>query len=526
MKQYVAPLPLKEQISAYDYNGNLDSIFVATNDCLAIYNVEELRKPKTLFSFDHFHEVTRIRAQHAQNPLVSTVDTCAVNLWDVEKNSKPLIDILSFKTRIQDFRWNRHSSSTFMMGTADGLVSTWDVRAGTKCVSQFSVGRKLLQSLKLCPNNSNLGALLADNKFIVVWDTRMSANQSKGIVSDNLHDFYQVIEVEEGIADFHWHWCQPSIWTITSKGKVDLTKIESTDAHLTQNREKIEKRAIGNPAAVCWAINPHPDGHGAIVQQRDTTKNLSVINYINFKNQSSSEEYEIAKSSNKLFVCSWRGSYTNPTSMVALSTTGLLHLFDWNPPKKTASNDQLTAFGSTTSLSSTKSVTVARNKYSWDEMKPTIGTDDMETPVPRLSEMHTDIDKSRLIVVGPKSFAALLSDEITLLQKARRLGKIDGIRVESMDHFQRQLVLEILVPTTDPFSIAAKRVAFYATNYYKSEELRVFYKGGAQQTVALVLSFHHKMNKFWQPKFTIENRSEFKVCALTKTVFFDYKILF
>jgi len=511
MKQLTAPLPVKDRIAAYDYSGSLDSIFVATNDSVTVYEIDEIRKPRNILKFDHFYDISLIRAQHSNTPLVATIDSSVVNIWDIDKNSKPLVDIASFKSKVQDLRWYRHSPTCFMMATSDGIISTWDTRSGSKCINQFSIGHRLCQSLKLSPTNNNLGALLADGKYIAIWDSRMLNNQLKsGIASDKVHDFYQVIEAEEDIADFHWHWCQPSIWTVTSKGKVDLMKVESSGMQLTQNRENVEKRGIGNPLALCWAVNPHPDGNGVIIQQKDVTKNVSTINYISFKN-GASEEYEIAKSSHRLFVCKWRGSTVNPTSLLTVSESAVFHLFDW---KRASSSEQASSAASTNG-----GTTKSKSKFNWDDVKLTIGFDDAfeqkDLITNNNSTTNKDQDMKGRSVVGPKTFALLMNEEIAVLDRARKMGKIDGIRVDNLDHFQRQLVLELLIPATDPFSLATKKISYYMNNYYKMDELRRFYKHGAnKQTVALILMFNHKMQKIWQPKYIIENRSKFEVSFL------------
>ena len=122
-----------------------------------------------------------------------------------------------------------------------------------------------------------------------------------------------------------------------------------------------------------------------------------------------------------------------------------------------------------------------------------------------------------LVVVGPVRFYSLLEEDINALEYGINHGYLEGWRIGRIDQFSRRIVLELLIPNIDSYTITNTQQNSSFSSYYRSEDLNSFYHKKGSNSVRimeLVLLFPIKFINFWNPTFSIEDKTGLGVCSL------------
>ena len=139
------------------------------------------------------------------------------------------------------------------------------------------------------------------------------------------------------------------------------------------------------------------------------------------------------------------------------------------------------------------------------------------------------------VVVGPVTFYTLLEEDIMALEYCINHGHLEGWRISRIDQFSRRIVLELLIPNIDTYTITNKHANANFSSYYRSEDIKDLYhyrkssagggsSGGAQgqqqgtsasasasasspRYMELTVTFPLKYAGFWSPTFEVEDKS-------------------
>ena len=115
-----------------------------------------------------------------------------------------------------------------------------------------------------------------------------------------------------------------------------------------------------------------------------------------------------------------------------------------------------------------------------------------------------------LMMVGPVRFYSLLEDDINALEYGINHGYLEGWRIGRIDQFSRRIVLELLIPNIDSYTITNTQQNASFSSYYRSEDLNSFYHKKSSSHVRvmeLALQFPIKFVNFWYPTFSIEDKT-------------------
>lgn len=133
-----------------------------------------------------------------------------------------------------------------------------------------------------------------------------------------------------------------------------------------------------------------------------------------------------------------------------------------------------------------------------------------------------------LIMVGPVRFYSLLEDDINALEYGINHNYLEGWRIGRIDQFSRRIVLELLIPNIDSYTITNTQQNASFSAYYRNEDLNSFYhkKGGnsSVRVMELALLFPVKYVNFWCPTFSIEDKTGLGVSYFVCFLFFNEEL--
>jgi hypothetical protein len=496
-----------EVIQSYDYSNYHDGIIVSTNSCLSFYNLNENGNVHRVLFYDELGPTSFLKLQNSSQPLVATVRNNLFYLWDIEKKISPLVNYLSFTSPISAFNWSSVDSHIFAAGNNNGLFSIWDMRSLQKPMIKFDFGNSQFKGLKWSPTSNNFIATVLNQKYLTVLDIRMIR---KNVLQEKLQtgptsQCYKMLDFDSSLEDFSWSLTQPSIWTLGANKKCELWKIHSSDPLLVEKCET--PLNISTTDFKISKIRPNIDDSTLLHQneKNGVTKIFATDRY----HQHSLGKFSAG--SQKILGFNWR----NPSflqsniqhSFVLVTKSGFVHLTEW-----TTEDFSIEEMKYRTILGDHPNPKSARrkNKISSSNLKNYL-SEDPETalndvPLPSAKAM------SRLVVVGPVSFSALLNEDIAVISNSRKDGSLDGIRISQVDPFRRMVTVEFLIPTPDAYTMTAKSSSAHFTSYYKTDELLSFFRNSLpDRSIVLTITFSAKYSQFWNPKFSVENKSTCKV---------------
>lgn len=537
VKHRALQLTLKEQPVAFDYHGWYDSLLVATPGAISFHRISDNGTPNQLFYYDESRKLKGIRVQQHDKALIAAVHEKEVTIWDPKNHVAPMSHALVASSGVTDCQWSRDDPNLFSMTLSSGVISIWDTRALVRPSQQLLLGKKS-QKMEWCPVDPYLVAVSTESKYVLLWDTRKLPGTLSSPACTNPDQCYMLLEPEAGLVDFTWagdvgqkslnDTCSPYVWTMSDRtNMLELHRISRSDQVFHSNVE------IAHPSKACNVkskVVAQPNGQGLMLYYEDRDESQAAINNICTKfnfvdvhhHQNIDSDTTIAKSTGKILGGHWReaqhGSYNSTESFqksfLAFTKTGQLHIFDWIKRKHSNSCDEKSFIKSKSSqsegaaVSGSSSLAKHKGKFLPKKIKSTIG-------MSAIKDNEIDLDSPNIVpnrnVVGPKTFLLLVKDDISALEVAIRHGNIEGIRVGAIDHFTRQIVLEILIPSADQFTINNFNASF--NNHFRKEELSEFYSKGAPGRIfELSMIFPIKTSQFWvTPRIALENKSSLQV---------------
>jgi hypothetical protein len=545
LKHRAIQLTVKENPVAFDYYGWNDSVLVASPGSMAFYRISDNGTPSHVFYYDQAPHLRSIRIQQLESPLIATVHDQSVTIWDPAHVVSPMVHTLSAVSGVTDCQWSTEDSNLFSLTTTSGMISIWDVRTLQRPTKQLMMG-KATQKMQWCSADPNMLAVSTENRYVLLWDLRNLPSSSK-IGGVEPADSYMVLEPENGVSDFTWaadaaprnnqdDSCCPFIWAV-SDNAIELHHISRCYGGFDSTLEisHTPSSTLSNARVLAQSA-----GQGLMLLHDEANDfGLSTkLTYVDVKqHQSVESEVTIATTNTRILGADWRhvrhGSYSATDlfhrSFIAFSSTGVLHIVDWTKRKHSNSWDVSKSKGAgqqppqqhldslvLTNPHIVASQTPRNRKLALKRIQSVLAMD--TNGKEELDMMHVGSSGNLPVrtVVGPKTFLLLIKNDLEALDLAIRHGAVEGIRVASIDHFSRQLVLEILIPTADNGTINNFNMGFH--NHFRKEELAGFYLNSAPgKTVQATISFPIKTSHFWiTPKLCLENKSR---CAVSWLLF-------
>lgn len=167
-------------ISAFDVRDDGNYIYVASTNCLSIFNVHDVTGflPKHTIYYKQPKPISKLLIQKKDGNFFGTLRNNVVALWDPNNSIRPLINILQMNSiSINDFKWHPNDSSilfTTFTSTNTGGALVWDVRQSTKPMQTIISQGRDCSKLDIYSSGSNdILATLMDNKHVCVSDLRM-----------------------------------------------------------------------------------------------------------------------------------------------------------------------------------------------------------------------------------------------------------------------------------------------------------------------------------------------------------------
>ncbi len=528
IKHRAIQLTVKENAVGFDYHAWYDSVIVATPGSISFHRISDNGTPHQLLHYDELRSFRGIRIQQNDKALVAALHKHEITIWDPSHPVAPMTHSVVASSGVIDGQWSYENPNLLSMTLDSGMISIWDSRSWNRPVQQLLFGKRS-QKMEWCPVDPYLVAVSAENKYVLLWDIRMLPLSGLSSATPKVDDCYMVLEPETGLTDFTWA-CDisqkipnstscPFLWTVSDKSKIlELHRITRIHHAFSSSLE------ISHPSKACVTnskIVAQQNGQGLMIYYSDCneSKVYTKFNFLDVKHhQNIDGDSFIAKSCGKILGGHWRqhGLYNSvdqcQKSFIACTESGHLHVFDWIKRKHSNSIDEkfhvksklMPHVDNTLSTTSHSSVSKYKGRFQVNNLKSMIGMsaikdDDIDLDSPGIT--------TNRFVVGPKTFLLLLKDDLSALDQACRHGNLEGIRVGALDHFTRQIVLEVLIPSADQFTINNFNANF--NSHFRKEELLDFYaKGAPNRIVELSMIFPIKTNQFWvTPKIALENKS-------------------
>lgn len=497
------PLINNEPILTYDYSNHHDGIVISTLSTLSFYHLYETGNPHRVIFHEDLGSIRSLKIQNCPHPLVATIKDNGFYLWEMKNRLMPLTKHLHFDANFLDFNWSYSDADIFAGCYDNGVVALWDLRSAEKPMCKFQVGSSSIKGLKWCPTDSRFLMTNICQKNLTIFDIRMardlihksaSSSPSGPIAAENA---YKVVSFDTKIEDFAWSMKSSNFWTLTNNRVCEHWKAHSVEPILV---EKLESPL--NVANTDWKITrirPSYDDTSILHQneKNGVFKLLSTDKH---------DQYSFGRSKlTNLVGYNWRNPTYLPTniqqSFIMVTKSGFVHITDFT-------TEDFNSFDEAKNRINPPAKSRKKSKLSFANLKAVINEDSESNE--HMSTTGPTKSISRSGVVGPVSFYSLLGEDITAVNNAPRDGTLDGIRIANVDRFGRQIVFEFLIPASETFSITTKNYSAFYTSYYKTDELVTFLRQGIPDRVwVLTVSFAAKYSQFWNPKFSIENKSSF-----------------
>jgi hypothetical protein len=525
IKHHTLQLTQKEPPIGFDYHGLYDALVVATPGGVSFYKIIDNGTPNQVFYYDESRKMKGVRVQQHDKAWIAAMHDKEVTLWDPKNPVAPMHHALVASSGVTDCQWSKEDPNMFSMTLNSGIVSIWDLRSLTRPAQQLLLGRKS-QKMEWCPVDRHLVAVSTENKYVLLWDTRKLPGSATSSMPLNADECYMLLEPELGLVDFTWASeaspynaaaaGSPYIWTISEVSNILGLHMVSRPNQIFHSSLEIShhsKACVSKPKVVA-----QPHGQSLMLYYEDKEDSLTKFNYINVNHHHNIDaDVTIAKSCGKIIGGHWRhghpsSSMVEQKSFLAFTSAGQLHILDEIKQNYSHGYDEKIVSKVRSSFDGPASGgTKAKVKSAFNPLK--------SATTGMTSIQHSDIDLGSPhnltnSLVGPKTFLILIKDEVSAFGAALQHGTLEGIRVGGIDHFHRQIVLEMLIPAADPFIINDFNAR--SNGHFRQQELDNFYNNGALgRTVELSMVFPVKRSEFWEnPKFSLENKSNHEVFLL------------
>lgn len=502
-----ALLALKESPWGSDYNAEHDCLVIGTSGGFSFFPIQEAGTPQKIVFYDFCQVGNVLKVQPGEKSIIASVLDCQVLLWDPMRFVSPLINLLPQPHGpIRELQWSFGPDNTLATLTESDVVSLWDIRAPLRPTHDMIVGRPS-HRLAFCPSNPHMLSANVEDRFIVTWDTRMGG----------ANEFCQMIEVENGVVDYCWssREQEATVHVLNDLAAIDSWALRADGTKVQRAcRSSSSCGAIDHGARLLGPPAAHPSGNLALYRTDHGDKKVRLYDIHCAENRY--DAVEVAVLDNKVLNSFWRCTATS-SSLLVLTDNGMLHAVPFIAPPNADDDAEYDSFKDDALANVfilSDSDRIRRKKLTNPSFKTTLGShDSIDTRYLDRGAKSKALD--RHAVVGPVTFMLLVGEELHALESGISNRLLEGIRLESIDQFSRQIVLSLLVPRRDRFAITMKNYSTNFGNYYDQQEVESYYSNppsaSAARTVALTISFPVKFASFWNLKFSVENRSSVEV---------------
>ncbi|RYG69120.1 hypothetical protein EON64_03515 [archaeon] len=517
--------------------------------------MEEGGMPRKALYYDFHCPAIEFKVQQSQKALMAAIYDTQILFWDPCHHPQP-ISYVRNGICLRNFHWSDDNEHTFCSSSSNNTVQIWDVRSPARPAKELVVGRRI-EKLATCPANSHLIAANVENKAVVVWDSRMLS--STEAVSNE--DSYCILDVpsphagqrnsgtkrfgleqlpmsfnmalplaEASVSDLSWYWrdgrcrlrvlqgsgsCSDTFISSGEGGKVVDSSWQPIGQYpeLDKDFRMMDARFLQEDDAVVLFKQDYTGRRCRMyymVEERSEAGKTGQENPSNNSNSSSSlctSLIEAVSFRHRLLSCFYRNK-----KLLAVTEDGTLHSLagvDKGSKPATSRDDLL--------FSSQIDAYQRRKRNSFPSLKSFLVSPEGQLDMRNLDSRRASkiISTERSGVVGPITFMHSMQEELIAIESGISNRHLEGVRIDAVDQFVRQLVLEVLLPRKERFAMAKKTYSTGSSNYYDSIELDNFSSASmslAGRSIALIISFPAKVASFWHLKFFLENRSRTEVC--------------
>lgn len=552
MEHHSISLMLRDPAWACEFSKVHDVVILASPCCLSFYSLEEGGMPRKAIYYDFHYPALEFKVQQSQKALMAAIYDTQVLFWDPSHHSQP-ISYVRNRIGLRNFHWSDDNEHIFCASSLNNTVQIWDVRSPASPAKELVIGRHI-EKLATCPSNSHLIAANVENKAVVVWDSRMlssvegSSNEDsycvldvpsqQAVHSSNAKRFGQEQHpmrfnmtlplAEASVSDLGWYW---------RDGRCRLRVLQGSGSSSDTLISCGDGGKVADSSWQCIGQYPELDKDFRMMDARFLQEDDSVVLYKQDYTGRRCRMYLMAEGRNKaehkdpsnpnggsssagaftslveaasfrhrLLTCFYRNK-----KLLAVTEDGTLHSLagaDKGSKPATSRDDLL--------FSSQIDAFQRRKRSSFPSLKYFLVSPDGQLDMRNLDSRRASklISTERSGVVGPITFMHSMQEELIAIESGISNRHLEGIRIDGVDQFVRQVVLEVLLPRKERFAMAKKTYSTSSTNYYDSIELDNFNTASlslAGRSVALIVSFPAKVASFWQLKFFLENRSRVEV---------------
>lgn len=524
--------------NAFDYSCFDSLLAVSSLKSVSLYSGTSVDSPVSELFYELPCGLTLSGFQKSKGGVFSCLSDDTVSVFKVTNCVRTIHEAIVTPGRIFDSCWSPFHIDSLATCCDSGFLSLWDLRSVSSASLQVATG-KLCYNVKWCPFNENLLSFCCDGRYLMVWDIRMT-NSAK---PNCLH----IIEPTNAIQDYAWDDSKPCLFMSSCRSTVECWSFNNTqcddacDLRQTINCDTLTRRS---------QLLPHPRGEGLLLsntmQRRIQFVEMhppiteDVLWDTGFSERVKSISFEAKQS---LVGMQWVGesSESNKTDLLLLTESAMVHRLNFDSStvavassvaaktftlrnsrhlvggvskeEQEANSSQVTATPGTTGFNTSNNTASGRKSAS---RHPSAANAASSAATAAKLLAAAALTKE---VVGPTSFTNLLEHEINSLDAAIRGGLMDGLKIERFDQIGRRIVLDLLIPSIDPFLVRSKVHDGSYSNYYRPEELHQFVKKSSQshhhhshyghsshRLVSLLISFSSKLVTFWTPTFLIDNK--------------------
>ena len=513
MKRRSKHISIAGSPNSFDYSSFDNVLGVSSSKCISIFSGLAFDNPSSDLHYELPRGLILSGFQKTRGGVFSCISNDSVAIFNVSDCIRTIQEAIVTPGRILDGCWSPFRVESYATCCDSGFLSLWDLRAVGAASIQIATG-KVCHNAKWCPFNENLLSVCCDGRYLMVWDIRMISSKPNCL---------NIIENNNGIHDYAWDDVKSCIYIGTCRSSVECWSFNSIECDSTCELQQ---------ACNCDALTrnsqllPHPRGQGLLLSNTLSRK----VQYLEMHPSTTDDVLWDTSFGETLRGIGFNGrqsivgmQWVNDTSgtnqeLILLTESSMFHhlAFDSNSTTFDISNhtkpfnlrnsrhlvgglskDEESSFNSSTKKSASRhpSITTA-----------TTAAVKLSTPA---------VTKE---VVGPQSFTNLLEHEIGALDSAIRGGLLDGLKIERFDQIGRRIVLDLLIPSIDPFLVRNKVHDGSFSNYYRADELHQFVKKSSQshnqshfghsnhRLVSLLISFSWKLSSFWNPTFLLDNK--------------------
>jgi hypothetical protein len=503
--------------TAFDISPGNEIICVASPGCLGFFHLNGLGSPRHVIHYEQPKQVRSLRYQRTGN--LAALRAGIVSLWDTTNSLRPVIGMLQSPGHsILDLQWssfNHHVLATSVQSCpggpqANGGIHIWDVRSPSSAVSKFSgLGRTCVTvDWGSHSGNSHLVCGCVDNKRLVVFDSRSSSSGGEP------REPYAVVEPRGGIISFCWSkWSDDNLIALSSpSGTVEWWAINTPSPkrvgmikYVGETPSALLPTPLGKAVVTCSSNKPEASqklpaagvGSGklgftqfALTLQSFPNHRMGLDGLFPSSNSDDFGEgpaFPLASCAQKILGMKWGtpGRLVPPFhggfELLLLTASATLHALKvplevvrrccWAVETGLCSTNPLLINESTTLRGVAENSSPRGTTGPGDRRPPHNllkasarhlvggGSDRLFGPVSLDRRLTSNVaahgGNDNVTQISTDEFWATMRAAVLALEEAILHNRIEGVSLGRIDHFARQLVIEVSKPTAGSSSAAA-----------------------------------------------------------------------